>query len=114
MSWRYQPVYVDHTIGDITQRAFSLCEVYFDKNGKLESWTERPAMTPAGVDDVQDLRGDLVHMLSDSYKWKPVAFSDLKAGMTFERFATHDQMEQIATMIESFSSAAEAARKELN
>lgn len=102
MSWRYQPVWVDH--GE--ERVFSLCEVYLDKDGRLEGWTEKPVMEAIGIDDVQDLRGCLAQMLADSYRWKPVAFSSLKVGMTFERYATQEQMEHIAGMIEAMGKAA--------
>jgi len=103
MSWRYQPVWVDH--GE--ERVFSLCEVYIDKDGRLEGWTEKPVMEAIGIDDAQDLRDCLAQMLADSYRWKPVAFSSLKVGMTFERYATHEQMDRIAGMIEAMGKAAD-------
>lgn len=62
MAWRYQPVWIEHN-GELV---YSLCEVYFDKAGKLEHWTESPAMIPQGDGDVQGLRKDLTHMLCDA------------------------------------------------
>ena len=38
--WRYQVVYIEHGNGDnegIVE--FSICEVYLDKDGKLEMWS---------------------------------------------------------------------------
>lgn len=110
MSWRYQPVYVDTDVG----RVYSLCEVYFDGLGNLEAWTESAEMTPIGSDDVHDLRGTLARMLADSYKWTPVAFAELKIGMTFERLATQEQMDRIAAMISAMGSAANSAAKAVN
>lgn len=110
MGWRYQPVWVDHQ----GEKVHSLCEVYFDKAGKLERWTESPAMIPQGAADVQELRNDLTHMLVDSYKWKPVDFTKMKVGMTFERACTQEQMDGIADMVEAIADAADKATKELN
>ena len=42
------------------EMSFSVAEVYLDADGRLENWTQEPAM-------------------------RPVAFSSLKAGMVFER-----------------------------
>lgn len=77
--WRYQPVFVLH--GD--ELVFSLCEVYFDANGKLSRWTQEPAMVPQG-ETMEDLSNDLARMIGDLFKWKPVAHSSLTAGMRFE------------------------------
>lgn len=81
MSWRYQPVYVDFPK---TGRHFSLCEVYLAKDGTLESWTAEKAMTPVGIGNMDDLRGTLVRMLAESYRWVPVEFSTLAVGMKFK------------------------------
>lgn len=81
MAWRYQPVWKDYPI---TGRVYSLCEVYFDKDGKLESWTENPAMTPSG-NDIADLQGTLERMLSDTRRWEPVDFDSLVPGMAITR-----------------------------
>jgi hypothetical protein len=79
MKWRYQPVFSDDEVG----RCYSLCECYFDQDGKLEAWTENSEIGPSG-NSLDDLRGDLAHMLADAYKWKPVEFATLTVGMTFE------------------------------
>jgi len=111
MSWRYQPVWFDHDNGE---RTYLLCEVYFDDDGKLSKWTVEPAMPVYGVDDVQDLRGSLTHMLADAYRWKPVAHSDLKVGTTFERAISQDQMDRIADMLDAMVGASNEAVKALN
>ena len=77
MTWRYQPVYVEHESGE---RTYSLCEVYFDAAGRLERWTQEPMMTPSGH-DIADLTGTLGLMLRAARRWEPVLFSDLHTGM---------------------------------
>jgi hypothetical protein len=79
--WRYQPVYVENGDGD---RGLTLCEVYFDEDGKLKAWTEDPAMSPGG-ETVEELYRDITRMLADAYKWQPVVFGALRVGMTFDR-----------------------------
>lgn len=83
MSWRYQPVrrkkYNVYTV--------TLCEVYFDADGRLESWTG--AIAPAG-DTIEELFADLHSMMEDASEWKVVNFDDLRVGMTFERLAEDD------------------------
>lgn len=79
MTWRYQPVWREAD----GERVYSLCEVYFDEADRLKAWTESPAITPHG--ETQDeLCDDLERMWIDARRWKPVAFEDLKVGMTFE------------------------------
>jgi len=80
MNWRYQPVYRDDAAG----RAVTLCECYFNRDGRLHSWTERPAIEPVG-ETTAELQRDLIQMLADAYKWEPVAFDSLRVGMKFER-----------------------------
>jgi len=83
--WRYQTVYIEHGTGDgeIT-REYSLCEVYLDKNGKLDKWTESRSMSPMG-ESVEELIDDLQFMLNDAAKWKSVEFESMKVGMTFTK-----------------------------
>ena len=84
-SWRYQIVYVEHSNDDGDKSCvFSICEIYLDKYGKLEAWTENPQMKPYG-ETLDELIGDLQMMLDDAHKWEPVSFSSLKTGMTFKR-----------------------------
>lgn len=80
MTWRYQPVWT----GPTENPSYSLAEVYLDDEGRLQNWTQSEAMTPVG-DSVLDLIGALAHMIGDASQWKPVPFSSLKVGMTFER-----------------------------
>lgn len=81
MTWRFQPVWQRTKAGKV----YSVCEVYLDKAGRLKNWTETPSVTPSGTDGVEDLRGSLVLMLHDAYRWEPVEFSKLKTGMLFKR-----------------------------
>jgi hypothetical protein len=104
MPWRYQPVIVTDKSG-IGGDTFCLCEVYFDDkaSGVLKSWGQ-PFRDAVG-DDIEDLRGELVRMLTDSYSWVPVRYDDLKVGMTFERALTTEQRESIARLVELVSFA---------
>lgn len=89
MTWRYQPVYQHHThqapgeTEPTTETVYSVCEVYFDDDGALEMWTANPSMTPQG-ETIEELQGDLQHMLDDAKRWQPVNFDDLKPGMKLE------------------------------
>jgi hypothetical protein len=82
--WHYQPVYVESTHEGETVRVYSLCEVYLDSDGRLESWTDSQ-IDPIGNDTVTDLQGTLAFMLADTHRWAPVAHNALKRGMCFER-----------------------------
>ena len=81
MSWRYQPVWRDDPASG---RSYSLCEVYLDRHGRLDHWTECAAI-PASGEDLGDLIGDLRHMLEDAEEWEPVRFASLMVGMRFKR-----------------------------
>jgi len=84
-SWRYQTVYIEHgTSDDEITREYTLCEVYLDKDGKLEGSTENHAMSPMG-DSVDELIGTLQIMLEDAAKWEPVEFESMQVGMTFRK-----------------------------
>lgn len=95
MSWRYQPVFTEQD----GERSYSLCEVYFDEAGKLETWTENEAIAPGGS-TVEDLTGDIAHMMADAYSWKPVRFSDLKPGFVFEKAISMEEGQRLADFIE--------------
>jgi hypothetical protein len=99
MSWRYQPV----TFIENSEVVYQLCEVYLDSNGKLEKWTDPPGICPSGETDIDQLTGDLCHMLVDASCWEPVAFQELKSGMRFKRKATAKQREALANMVESMA-----------
>ena len=97
-TWRYQPVFR----GDGEERYYSLCEVFFDDGGKLDGWTDDPEMS-AGGNDPADLAGTLSLMLLDALTWEAVRFSDLKAGMTFERKLSGAQREALKTALGELS-----------
>jgi len=61
-----------------------LCEVYLDKDGKLDKWTESHSMSPMG-ESTEELLGDLQFMLNDAAKWEPVKFDAMEVGMTFRK-----------------------------
>ena len=83
MSWRYQPVYIEHNVDDEVIKEFSLCEVYLDSNDKLEMWTEKHEIAPHG-NDIEDLVGSVELMLNDARRWKAVPFESLRVGMKLE------------------------------
>jgi hypothetical protein len=83
--WRYQAVYIERDIGeDKKAKEYSICEIYLDKDGKLEMWTENPSIAPYGL-SYAELAGGLRLMLEDIAIWEAVAFDSLCAGMTFEK-----------------------------
>lgn len=96
--WRYQPVWIVDRAGT----AFGVCEVYLDENNRLEQWTEEPLMHAQG-DDVESLSRDLVRMLVDVYRWKAVAFAELRVGMEFDRLIDPAKAEALAKMVEAMS-----------
>ena len=98
--WRYQPVIVRDGGG----RYLSVCECYFNDDGTLKMWSE-PRQWGAG-ENIEELTGDLVRMLIDAYKWSPVQYKSLKAGMKFERAIPQEQCEGIAQLCENVSLAA--------
>ena len=81
-TWRYQPIY---TIVDenTDERWYSIIEVYFDENGRLDSWTMTQEVAPTG-DTNEDLIEDLEMMLRDARKWKPVLYTDITNDTIFE------------------------------
>ena len=84
-SWRYQAVYIEHNTDEPEKTLeFSICEVYLDKDDKLEMWTESRQISPMG-DTIDELLGDLQLMIDDVRNWKPVGFNSLSVGMAFER-----------------------------
>jgi len=92
--WRYQPVYIEE--GDT--KVYSLIEAHFDEHGRLNSWTEDCFMHPQG-ESMDELRGDLTHMLANAWKWIPIRFSDLKIGMVLQRAISQEDAEGIADII---------------
>lgn len=83
--WRYQAVYAENNneMGG-TYCGYTICEVYLDKDGSLETWTEKSSIAPSG-ETVDELTNDLQLMLNDIAEWKPVPFESLYIGMVFER-----------------------------
>lgn len=83
--WRYQAVFIERETAENEKALeYSICEVYLDKDEKLEMWTENYQISPHG-DTVDELLGDLQYMIDDARKWKPVNFNSLQVGMTFEK-----------------------------
>jgi len=88
--WRYQAVYIERDVGeDEKAKEYSICEIYIDKDGKLEMWTENPRIAPYGLSDIELAEG-LRLMLEDIGIWKAVAFDSLCVGMTFEKRKKED------------------------
>lgn len=95
MSWRYQAVWRDDPAG----RCYSICELHFDKNDRLDAWTEAAAIQPIGA-TLDELMAELVHMYVDCARWAPVAFESLRQGMTFDKLISREEAEYIAEMFE--------------
>jgi hypothetical protein len=77
--WRYQAV--SRTVDDETICSF--IEVYFDGNGRLESWTEDAEIAPVG-DSPADLIETLHKMETDAKNWGVVEYADLYVGLEFQ------------------------------
>ena len=85
-SWRYQAVYVekDSSNKDVDMNlSYSICEIYLDKESKLEKWTESREIPPNGY-TYEELVEDIRLMLNDVLAFKPVPYDTLQVGMTFE------------------------------
>jgi len=114
MSWHYLPVYTETDYlypGEETPeiiREYSLCEVYMDKEDKLDGWTVNPAMTPSG-ETAEELKNCLNNMLNDVNRWEPVKFDDLQAGMVFE---PRQQTQSVESNDETVSEVVEDVRPE--
>jgi len=80
MTWRYQAVWRE----EMGERYYSICEVYLDDDGRLECWTQDPAIAPGG-EDWEELQRAIGRMHEACSTWEPVAFESLQAGMTFKR-----------------------------
>lgn len=93
--WRYQPIWWRDSGG----RTYGLCEMHLDLQDRLVSWSAEPFTWPQG-DDMEQLSNDIVRMLVDTYRWEPVAYADLRAGMTFTRRIDERQSEALARMVE--------------
>jgi hypothetical protein len=93
-TWRYQPVFEEQD----GIRSYSLCEVYFDEDGTLSTWTQTPVMAPSG-EELGELTDDLVFMIADSFSWEPVRFSELKVGMTFEPKISLEERRKLTSVI---------------
>ena len=78
-TWHYLAVFVEHG----SERTYSFCEVFRDKHGRVEGWTQSHDIAPSGS-SIAELTGDLHHMLNDATRWEPVRFSDLTAGMVLK------------------------------
>lgn len=95
-AWRFQPVYA---VFD-EDRVYSLCRVYVMPDDTLDSWSEDAAIVPQG-NDIEDLTGEMSRMIVDAWRWEPVAFADLKVGMSFQRRISPEQAEALARMVET-------------
>lgn len=98
MGWRYQPIWWEDSGG----RTFGICEMTLDQHDRLTGWDAEPFSWPQG-DDMGQLTNDLVRMLVDAYRWQPVAYADLRVGMTFEKAIDTRQAEALARMVEAMS-----------
>jgi hypothetical protein len=87
---RYQLVWTDGNLFNSRRafkRTFFLIEIWLDSEFKLESW-EEPHDSDAFVSlesDPESIADDLLFRLASACAFKPVAYTDLRAGMTFER-----------------------------
>jgi len=83
-AWHYLAVFVERD----ESTEYSVCEVYLDDDGCIESWTESSSIAASG-EGVDELRADLSHMLNDVARWEPVRFSDLEVGLRLQPGESH-------------------------
>lgn len=105
MGWRYHPVFVDGKSG----RGFGLCEVHFDDEGRVKSWTAEPFMAPLG-DDIDDLSAEIMHMIIATFSWEPVNHANLRVGMVLKHRISMIQREALAKMVENMAVNLKAAQ----
>ena len=103
--WRYQPVIV----ADDDNLAFSLCEVYFDDDDRVETWTESPSIAPSG-ETPEELSQDLMRMIIDAACWAPIMFDSLKVGMKIPPAVDMETRRKIADDIDRYAAQFEAAK----
>lgn len=79
--WRYQAVWFEGSL--------LLIEVHLSHEGELLMWSDLndPNRTftghyPTG-NDIEDMIGTIELMLSDTKRWAPIKYEDLKVGMIF-------------------------------
>lgn len=64
--------------------SYTLVEVHLDESECITNWANIVATPAAGV-DADDLRADLVAMMLDALRWKPIPFTKLRVGLKLER-----------------------------
>jgi hypothetical protein len=88
--WRYQPVCVDNPAYPDDPEYLIIEVCLTSANDRLYSWSAEPASKRPSGDTYTELLDDLMRMLQDAREWEPVAFSDLRVGMQFQRAQLKD------------------------
>ncbi|MDM7985993.1 MAG: hypothetical protein QUS13_01515 [Smithella sp.] len=65
--WDYRIIEHDEKAG--TNRWFGLHEVFYDKNGRIDCFTEKPIIEGDSFDDILN---ELTHMVNDLRNKKPI------------------------------------------
>lgn len=74
-TWHYLAVFVERD----ESTEYSVCEVYLDDDGCIESWTESSSIAASG-EGADELRADLSHMLNDIARWSLCGSRILRSG----------------------------------
>lgn len=98
MTWHYQTVFRIEN----DEPFYWLIEVHVDSDGKLQSWfAEGRTAAPCG-NSWGEVGSTIAMMMADNYRWKPVAYDELKPGMKLERLISKREGEALAQMVETF------------
>ena len=93
MTWRYQPVWIMSPTmkGRPDEKLFVLIEIYFDDDGKMNSWTlyEKDYRYEPMGDTQQDLIGALALMFNDAQKWEAVEYDKMHVGQEFKKHSQY-------------------------
>jgi hypothetical protein len=62
VSWNHRVIKKTYKQGEETTHGYEIHEVYYDKDGRIDGWTEQP-VNPYG-DTVEELHADLAYFLN--------------------------------------------------
>ena len=71
MSWNYRVLVEEHGKGEDREEFFAVFEVYYDENGKPDSYTTTPvAIAWSDCDDVNEVIDLYMQAFKKPYLWK--------------------------------------------
>ena len=82
MTWNYR--ILKHDDKTLKELIYCIHEVYYDKNGTIESYTLNP-ISPQGESSIE-LINDIAQMLIDSKKYTPISKNKLDEIFNYHHF----------------------------